>query len=201
MIVADARHCQRETAKMIIDKKADYLLCVKSNQETTKRSIAEYVQDKSLCKTMDTAMTVEKSGGRIEKCTAHSTCDTSWLESKSDWVNLISIGAIHRQSESKAGISSQWHYYISSRPLSATDLLRYARMEWSVETMHWLLDVHFAEDFCRVEDEAVQRNLNTIRKVALNTIRNFKNVSGSKRIISKLMLNSLLNPFAILYLL
>ena len=30
------------------------------------------------------------------------------------------------------------------------DLLHHARMEWSVESMHWLLDVHFGKDFCRV---------------------------------------------------
>jgi hypothetical protein len=32
------------------------------------------------------------------------------------------------------------------------ELLRHARLEWFVEMMHWLLDVHFGEDFCRVED-------------------------------------------------
>jgi predicted transposase YbfD/YdcC len=32
VITADAMHCQRETAKAIIDKKADYLLMAKGNQ-------------------------------------------------------------------------------------------------------------------------------------------------------------------------
>jgi predicted transposase YbfD/YdcC len=35
--------------------------------------------------------------------------------------------------------------------LTAEELLRRARLEWAVETMHWLLDVHFSEDFCRIE--------------------------------------------------
>jgi len=30
--------------------------------------------------------------------------------------------------------------------LSAEELLHHARTEWSVESMHWLLDVHFDED-------------------------------------------------------
>jgi hypothetical protein len=39
MIVADAMHCQRETAKAIRAKKADYLSSVKDNQQTLKTDI------------------------------------------------------------------------------------------------------------------------------------------------------------------
>jgi hypothetical protein len=67
------------------------------------------------------------------------------------------------------------------------------RSEWSVESMHWLLDVHFGEDFCRVEDLAVQQNLNVTRKIALNLIKLFKQRTASKRAISKIMFDCLLN--------
>lgn len=194
MIVADALHCQKETAVAIVAQQADYLLNVKDNQETLKESIADYVQDTALRKTMDTATSVESNGGRIEKRSGYSTCDIGWLDGKEEWPKLCCIGAIHRQCESKSGSSSQWHYYISSRSLSAEELLRFARREWSVESMHWLLDVHFCEDSCRVEDENVQQNLNMVRKVALNTIRQFKSASGSKRPFSKIMLDCLLDP-------
>jgi hypothetical protein len=76
--------------------------------------------------------------------------------------------------------------------------LRFARREWSVETTHWLLDVHLGEDSCRIGDEVVQQNLNMVRKIALNSIRNFKNRSGSKRPFSKIMLDCLLDPGLIL---
>jgi predicted transposase YbfD/YdcC len=36
IVVADALNCQKETAKAIVDGKADYLLSVKDNQETLK---------------------------------------------------------------------------------------------------------------------------------------------------------------------
>jgi predicted transposase YbfD/YdcC len=42
----------------------------------------------------------------------------------------------------------EWHYYISSRTLTSLELLHHARMEWAVESMHWILDVHYSEDFC-----------------------------------------------------
>jgi len=44
-------------------------------------------------------------------------------------------------------------------------------MEWSVELMHWLLDVHFGENFCRSEDEGTKQVLNTVSKIALNCAR------------------------------
>jgi predicted transposase YbfD/YdcC len=78
--------------------------------------------------------------------------------------------------------------------LSAEELLKHARLEWSVETMHWLLDVHFGEDFCRVEDENVQQNLNMTRKIALNSLKLFKEKTKLKLPMSKIMLDCLLEP-------
>ena len=38
-------NCQIETAKAVLEAKADYLLCAKNNQQTLKADIEEYVQD------------------------------------------------------------------------------------------------------------------------------------------------------------
>lgn len=70
-------------------------------------------------------------------------------------------------------------------------------MEWSVETMPWMLDVHFGEDYCRVEDRNVQQNLNMLRKAALNLIKRYKERTGSKKAMSKIMFECLLNPYFI----
>ncbi len=150
LVVADALNCQKKTAKTVIDGKADYLLSVKDNQPTLKKDIEDYVQDKALRKTMDTCKTVEKNRERIERRTAYATDDIEWLSGKREWQNLVCVGAVHTQFTTAKGTSEEWHYYISSRKLTAKDLLKHARLEWSVETMHWLLDVHFGEDFCRV---------------------------------------------------
>ena len=89
---------------------------------------------------------------------------------------------------------SEWHYYITSRRLTADELPEHARLEWSAESMHWLLDVHFSEDFCRIEDDDVQQVLNMVRKIALNCIKTYKQKSNSKRPGSKIMLDCLLEP-------
>ena len=85
--------------------------------------------------------------------------------------------------------------------MSVQELLHHARMEWTVETMHWLLDVHFEEDRCRVEDKNIQQNLNILRKAAINLIKLFKSDTQSKKAISKIMLDCLLEPRHILRIL
>lgn len=116
---------------------------------------------------MDRESRTEKSRNRIEKRTAYITDDI------------------------------EWHYYIASWKLTAGELLHHARMEWSVETMHWLLDVHFEEDHCRVEDKNVQQNLNMLQKEAINLIKKYKKRSASKRAISKILSDYLLDPSCI----
>ncbi len=44
------------------------------------------------------------------------------------------VGAIKTEFERKGTKTEQWHYYISSRNLTAVELLHHARMEWAVET-------------------------------------------------------------------
>jgi len=201
MVVADAMHCQKGTAKMIVEEGADYLLSVKDNQPTLKENIADYVADETLRSAMDSSETLEQNSGRIERRRAFSTGEIDWLEGREEWPELACIGAVNTQFTTKKGTSNEWHYYISSRSLTAEELLHHARAEWSVETMHWLLDVHFAEDFCRVEDENVQRNLNILRKVVINCIKLFKQNTENKRPISKIMLDCMLDQNAILPLL
>jgi predicted transposase YbfD/YdcC len=194
MVVADALHCQTETAEAVINNGGDYLLNVKGNQETLEQDIKDYVNDEQLRATMKTAYTHEQNGGRIEFRRAFISDDINWMkEHKANWCGLASFGAINRRFTVGEKTTDEWHFYISSRKLSPEDLLKYARNEWGIESMHWLLDVHFSEDSCRVRDDNANQNLNIIRKLALNYICNHKNVTKSKLPLSRLMFACLLD--------
>lgn len=201
VVVTDALNCQKETASIIVEQKADYLLCVKNNHRNLKKDIEEYVQDKTLQNSMDKISKTEMGHGRIEKRTAFVTDKIDWLTQRNEWVGVSCIGAIHTEFDSKKGKTSEWHYYISSRKMNAEELLHHARMEWSVEAMHWLLDIHFEEDWCRVEDKTIQNNLNIFRIAAINIIKLFKSNTDSKQAISKIMLDCLLDSRFILMVL
>lgn len=198
IVVADALNCQKETAEIIVNQKADYLLCLKDNHPNLKKDIEDFVQDISLQNTMHSVFKIEQGHGRIEKRTSYITSDIDWLQQCKEWKNLKCIGAIHTEFTTKKGTSSEWHYYISSRSLTAEELLHHARMEWSVEAMHWILDVHFEEDWCRIENKAAQQSLNMFRKAAVNLVKQFKSRNNSKQEISHIMFEYLLDSNLIL---
>jgi predicted transposase YbfD/YdcC len=194
VVVADALHCNQKSASAVVNAGADYLFVVKDNVPTLKADIELYVHNEPMGK----YTTTEKNGGRIEKRTAYVSCDIDWLDGKDRWASIMCCGAIHREFEKDGKKSNEWHYYISSAALSAEELLRHARMEWRVESMHWLLDVHFAEDKTRVWDMNLQKSLNIIRKIALNLARDYKTKTASKSPISGILKRNLfdLNNFA-----
>jgi predicted transposase YbfD/YdcC len=191
VVVADALHCSRTSAEAVIESKADYLFCVKDNVPTLKADIELHVHNESL----ETESTLEKNGGRLEKRTAYITAYITqaidWLDSRETWKKLTSIGAIHTEFEKNGKKSSEWHYYISSASLSASDLLKHARLEWGVEAMHWLLDVHFSEDKTRVWDMNVQKTLNILRKIVINLAREYKAKTNTKAPLSGILKKNL----------
>jgi hypothetical protein len=128
MIVADALHCRKETAKAVIEGKGDCLLNVKDNRRTLKEETAGYVQEEGLRKGMDSHTTCGKTGGRVERRTAYTGKDIGWLYGKEGWERLACIGAVNPRFTGKKGTSDERH---SSRSLKAEELLRLARLEWA----------------------------------------------------------------------
>ena len=55
--------------------------------------------------------------------------------------------------------------------MSPEQPLLYASMERAIESMHWLFDVNFEEDWCLIEDKVLQQHLNMFRKAAINLIK------------------------------
>lgn len=187
IVVADALHCKKKSAEKVIEEKGDYLFVVKENEPTLKEDIEFYVQNEKL----ESFTQKELNGGRIEKRTSYISTNIDWLQGKDKWKNLKSIGAIHTEFTKNGKTSSEWHYYISSRELTAKELMKYARAEWLIESMHWLLDVHFLEDKTKVWDMNVQKNLNIMRKIALNLAREYKNRFEPKKAVSGILKRNL----------
>ena len=77
-------------------------------------------------------------------------------------------------------------------------MLHHARMEWGVETMHWLLDVRYREDYFRAQNENIQKNMNMSRKLALNLARVYKNKHAKKTPLSHIMFDCLMDPHHLL---
>ena len=89
------------------------------------------------------------------------------------------VEARRREGGASSTESVERRYYISSLAVSeAGSVRRFAeavRGHWGIENgLHWVLDVAFREDDCRVRREHAPQNLATLRQLALNLLRREK---------------------------
>lgn len=71
--------------------------------------------------------------------------------------------------------SVERRYYISSLPAKAAQLGKMVRAHWGIEnSMHWVLDVAFREDDCRIRIGEAAQNFAILRRIALNLLKNDK---------------------------
>jgi predicted transposase YbfD/YdcC len=190
IVVADALNCQKETAKLVLEKEADYLLSVKGNQKVLFQDLEDYFQDSSIRNKLQNVTNLGKVGGRVETHTAWVSNDVEWLNDLT-WQGLKCVGMIRRIAEFKGKKTEEFHYYISSKDMTPQELLKHARAEWGVESMHWLLDVHYSEDQSLSNNEVLLRNMNIIHKIALNILHHYKTSRALKASLASLMRASL----------
>ena len=68
----------------------------------------------------------------------------------------------------------------------------FAREQWKIEAMHWMLDVTFSEDSCRFLSESAHKTLNSLRKFALAVHKQFLSACHKKSSLKASMLSALL---------
>jgi len=63
-------------------------------------------------------------------------------------------------------------HYVLSKYMSPKRLLHVTRSHWAIENqLHWVLDLHFAEDANRARKDNAPENLAILRRLALNILR------------------------------
>lgn len=71
-------------------------------------------------------------------------------------------------------------YFISSLESDAKLLLHTVRTLWGIENkVHWVLDIAFREDDCRIRKGNGAENFAVLRHIALNLLRREKSSKGS----------------------
>ena len=176
IVTIDAMGCQKEIAKKIIEKEADYVLALKGNQGTLSADVTLFCTEQNACNFKDTKVsrheTVEKNGGRIESRRYTATDDIDWLKERHDWVGLKSIVMVESVREIVGGkTESETRYYISSLAADAVRQGEAIRGHWGVESHHWLMDMVFRDDECRIRRDNAPANFATIKHMASNLMR------------------------------
>ena len=179
IVTIDAIGCQTEIAQKILDRGGDYLLAVKDNQKDLADALREFFAEGETrgfgSLPVSRYQSVEKDHGRIETRQAMWVSDLSWLDKKlrEHWPKLAGIGLIQRQREINGAVSTERAYYIGSQGItSAESFAKAARDHWGIEnSLHWVLDITFREDDCRVRKDHAPHNFAALRKFALTLLR------------------------------
>ena len=176
IVTIDAMGCQKEIAKKIIAKEADYVLALKGNQGTLSADVELFYDEQKTCKFKDVVVsrheTLEKNGGRIETRRFTSIDDIDWLKERHDWVGLKSIVMVESVREFTGGkTESETRYYISSLAADAVRQGNAIRGHWGVESHHWIMDMVFRDDECRIRRDNAPANFATIKHIASNLMR------------------------------
>ena len=182
IVSIDAMGTQKDIAAEIKEGGADYVLSLKGNQGTLLEDTELYFQDvvmqdkKQLEKEEKYYKTLDNTHGRFETREYYVCSDIDWLSQKDEWEGLQGIGLCVSQREIEGEVSVEYSYAIYSiEDCTAEQFAKYKRGHWAIEnSLHWVLDIAFREDEGRVRKDHAAENLNIIRHMALNLLKQEK---------------------------
>ena len=189
IITIDAMGTQTAIAEKIKKKRAEYVLALKGNQRNLYKDVKDYFAEGEFCKEIEKTgaykKTIEKAHGQIETREYYQTEEISWLSQKKEWKGLKSIVMERKTIEKNGKKTEEYRYFISSLKSDIETVMRAIRGHWSVESMHWHLDVTFREDADTTLDKQAAQNHNIIRKWSLSILKMIELSIGIKHLSMK----------------
>lgn len=176
IVTLDAMGCQRDIAETILAKKADYVLALKGNQGSLHEDLKLFVAEQKDRGFQETRIsrdeTVDGDHGRIETRTTTVLHDVDWLQKRHDWPGLKSVVIVESKREIGDKIEVETRLYLTSLVLLAAQLGAIVRSHWTIEnSLHWIMDMIFRDDECRVRTAHAPANFTTLKHMAHNLIR------------------------------
>src|SRR5271169_2458939 len=187
-VTIDAMGCQRDIAQKILDKQADYVLALKGNQGSLREDVEIFVAEQEAVGFKDCEIsqdrTIDGDHDRIETRITTVIHDVEWLQERHDWPGLKALVMVESSREISGKIEQEKRFYITSLVMLAHLVGPAVRSHWAIEnSLHWVMDMLFRDDECRVRTNHAPANFTTIKHMAHNLLRNAsgKNSLRSRR--------------------
>lgn len=176
VVTIDAMGCQKEIAKTIVEKGADYVFGLKGNQPTLHDEVIRAFDEDALVRARSCSESYDESAdkghGRLENRRVYCLRDVSWLTQSEQWPRLQTLVLVEAESWRHGERSFERRAYISSLDAPASRFSSLVRNHWHVENkLHWVLDVTFGEDRARIKAKNGAQALSTLRKIAMGLAR------------------------------
>jgi predicted transposase YbfD/YdcC len=182
IVTIDAIGCQTEIVKQIVvEKEADYAIALKENQghlyEDVALLFADLEKSHYTAYRFDYAETFSEGHGRSERRECWTISDPAvlqYLRGFEKWEKLYTVSRIRSYRSEGENTSIEDRYHIASL-VGAKRLLSAVRSHWGIENrLHWVLDIAFDEDSCRIRKDNGPENFAILRHIALNLLKQEK---------------------------
>lgn len=176
IVTIDAMGCQKALAHQIVEQGADYVLALKQNHETLHEAVVQQFAEARHTaredRTLQSYDTEERQHGRVEM-RRHWTLEVPPdLVQKDAWAQLRCLGMVESERHLAGEVTIEQRYYLTSLPNNVQQFAHAVRAHWGIENcVHWVLDVAFRADECRVRLGHGPENFAVVRHSALNLLR------------------------------
>jgi predicted transposase YbfD/YdcC len=185
IVTADALHCHRAFAAAVRDRGGHYVLAIKANRG---RLFAAVTQQFARAGKRSTAGQVDRSSHDRSEARRATIMRNTSLAARYGFPDVAAVGRVtsrRRVSRQRANAPLVRHYLLS-KYMSPKRLLHVTRSHWGIENrLHWVLDVHFAEDGNRARKDNAPENLAILRRLALNILRSHPHRASLRRKIKR----------------
>jgi predicted transposase YbfD/YdcC len=171
IVTGDALSCQRMLCTQIQPVGGNYLVLVKGNQPTLLADIELVFAVPPPGTAVATAIQVDRGHGRWER---RQLWATGALTGYSDWPGLRQVGKVERVVRERGHRTVETRSFVTSLgpEVDAARLLQLVRGPWGIENrLHWVRDVTFGEDACRVRSGNAPQILAALRNAVVGLLR------------------------------
>jgi len=171
LVTADALHCHRSFAAAVLERGGDYVLAIKANRG---RLFTAVTQQFARSGKRSNAEQIDRSSHDRREARRATIMRNTSLATLYSFPGVAAVGRItsHRRLRGQRAVAPVVRHYLLSKYMSPKRLLHITRSHWGIENqLHWVLDVHFAEDGNRTRKDNAPENLAILRRLALNILR------------------------------
>lgn len=191
IVTADAMSMEKEIIDRIREQGGDFLIELKANQRSLRYGVEDRLE--GLTPVYSYTEGPELGHGRIETRTYRVYDGLEVIADKEKWGGNMTIIEYEADTvrKSTGAHTSEKRLYVSSLPTDTPALGAYVRDHWSIESMHWGLDVNLLQDRIKRKSSKAARNLDTIQRIVLSVFSIWKGLrkkrSDKRKGVAELM--------------
>lgn len=175
IVSMDALYANIDALNQVLNRQADYIVGIKGNQATLQAEMQNFFEqaravDYDGIEGISHIETCEQGHGRREKRHVCVVNELGWLPQQEEW-QLRSLIEVRAERAIGEKVALETRYYGSSREANAETFSKLIRDHWSIEnSLHYVMDVIFEEDFSLSDTGHSAENMALIRRLSLNIV-------------------------------